>query len=441
MSFRKRWLPALSLLGVVLCWSVLLSPGGADEKADLKEKVNQLVQQLNDPDSEKQAAAAAALLKLGPDVLPLLPGPDAKLTEGQKKHLQTLRSSLREAVALKGMAPSTVTLQNKAIPLSEALKELAKQTGITVMDKRRDQDADPRLDLDFHKATFWDAVDEIAAKADLRVYLYDRSGQVALIDGPHKDLPVSRNGVFRVAVKRLTAVRDLESDAHYWTINLEIAWEPRFQPLFFEQQTDDLVVQDAKGVTLNNLPAGSGRAPVTRPMVTETQVRVEAPERPTDTIGVLKGSFTVVGPSKMLTFTFDNLTAIDRRKPEQTLKQTQEGVTVNLRELKVEPELWTFGFLLEYPADGPEFESFESWLVNNKIFLAKKNGKEQFAENGGYEIDETAGHKAILNYRFIEDNTLSLGKPADWKLVYRTPGTIIKVPVKFEFKDLRAPGH
>jgi hypothetical protein len=439
MSFHHRWLLCLCFLGAVLCWSALLSPVRADEQADLKAKVNQLVQQLNDPDSEKQAAAAAALLKLGPDILPLLPKADAKLTATQKKHLQTLRSSLREAQALKGMVPSTITLQNNSIPLSEALKELAKQTGIAVMDKRRDQDADPRLNLDFNKTTFWEAVDDIATKADLRVYLYDRSGQVALIDGPHKDTPVTHNGVFRIAVKRQTAVRDLESEAHYWILNLEIAWEPRFQPLFLDTSMDDLVVQDAKGVSLTNLPSGSGRAPVTRPLVTETQVRVEAPERPTEKISLLKGSFTVVGPSQMLTFTFDNLAPIDRRKPEQTLKQTKEGVTVNLRELKVEPELWTFGFLLEYPSDGPEFESFESWLVNNKIFLVKKNGKEQFPENGGYEIDEQAGHKATLNYRFIEDNTLTLGKPADWKLVYRTPGTIIKVPVKFEFKDLPVP--
>ncbi len=439
MSFRDRRLFSLSVLAAVLCGVALLPSGRADDNADLKQKVNQLVQQLNDHDSEKQAAAAAALLKLGPEVLPLLPGPDAKLTAVQKKHLQILRSSLREAQALKGMAPSTITLQNKSVPLSEALKELAKQTGITVMDKRRDRDADPRLDLDFNKTTFWEAVDDIATKADLRVYLYDRSGQVALMDGPHQDLPVSHSGVFRIAVKRLTAVRDLDSEAHYWILNLEIAWEPRFQPLFLDTPMDDLVVQDAKGVTLKNLPTGSGRTPVARPLVTEAQVRVEAPERPTDKIGLLKGGFTVVGPSKMLTFTFDNLAPIDRRKPEQTLKQTKEGVTVNLRELKVEPELWTFGFLLEYPADGPEFESFESWLVNNKIFLVKKNGKEQFAENGGYEIDEQAGHKATLNYRFIEDNTLTLGKPADWKLIYRTPGTIIKMPVKFEFKDLPVP--
>lgn len=439
MSFPLRWRLGLVFLGMVLAWIATPRWSHADEKADLKEKVNQLVTQLGDADSEKQAAAAAALLKLGPAVLAALPGPDVKLTEAQKKHLASIRGALREAQDLKGMVPRIITLKNDDISLGDALKELARQTGIEVMDGRRNPEGDPKLKLDFDKATFWEAVDDIAKKADLRVYLYGKDGKVALMDGPHLDMPVSYNGVFRIAVKRLMAVRDLEAESHVWILHLEIAWEPRFQPLFLEMQPDSVVVQDAKGTTLKNIPAGSGRVPVARPVAVETQLRVEGPAKPTDKIGLLKGGFNVVGPSKMLTFTFDKLTAIDRSKPAQALKETKEGVTVNLRELKTDAEIWSFGFLLEYPADGPEFESFESWLVNNEIMLEKKDGKGRFPANGGYDIDEQGGHRAILSYRFIEDNKLTLGKPEDWKLIYRTPGMILKVPVQFEFKDLPVP--
>jgi hypothetical protein len=31
------------------------------------------------------------------------------------------------------------------------------------------------------------------------------------------------------------------------------------------------------------------------------------------------------------------------------------------------------------------------------------------------------------------------GKISDWKLVYRTPGRIVEVPVPFEFKGLDLP--
>ena len=77
--------------------------------------------------------------------------------------------------------------------------------------------------------------------------------------------------------------------------------------------------------------------------------------------------------------------------------------------------------------------------MNNEIFLQKADGKTRIPANGGYEILEQAGHRAVMIYRFIEDEKVTLGKPSDWTLVYRTAGTIIRLPVRFEFKDLPLP--
>jgi hypothetical protein len=431
---------ALSILALAFLACLALAPAPADEpSADLRARVDNLVEQLRSADAEKRAAAEAELVKLGPTILPLLPAADAKLTSDQSKHVQAVRATLRDAQAKKDLLPRTATLSNPAISLSQALKELARQTGMTVEDRRRDKDQEPTFALDLKQATFWEALDEIALKADLRISLCERDGRLALLDGPHKLLPVSYSGVYRVTLKRLTSVRDLETDTHVWMIDLEIAWEPRFRPLFVETEPDSLVVQDAKGLALKNLPLGSGRAPVMRPLAVGTVVRVEAPEQPTDKIGLLKGTLGVIGPSKMLTFTFSGLTQIERGHKDQARKQTQEGVTATLRELSTERDRWTVGLLLEYPADGPDFESFESWLVNNEIALEKNDGKDRFPENGGFDIEDQAGHRAVLSYRFIEDGKRTLGKAGDWNLVYRTPGTIVKMPVQFEFKDLPRP--
>jgi hypothetical protein len=427
-------------LTVIFCSvALLLETGLADEpKPEVKHKVDQLVKQLGDADSDKQAAAVAALLKMGPDVLDLLPSGDANLTPAQQNQLRSVRTTLRDARAQKDLAPRTVALKSANLPLSQALKELARQTGLVVEDQRR-QKTDPQIAVTWDNATFWEALDEIALKADLRVSLYDREGKVALVDGPHRALPVSHQGIFRTIVKRLTAERDLENETHFWLIQLEIAWEPRFQPLFVETQPENLVVQDGKGAELRNLPGGSGRAAVVRPLAVDTLLRVEAPRRRTDKIALIKGSLAVVSPSKMLTFTFDDLDKIDRANSKQTRSQTKEGVKVNLRELKAESGRWTIGFLLEYPPEGPDFESFESWLVNNQIFLEKKDGKARVPVNGTSEFDEQGGRRAALTYRFVEDNDLVLGKLSDWKLVYRTPGTMVRIPVKFEFKDAPVP--
>jgi hypothetical protein len=101
------------------------------------------------------------------------------------------------------------------------------------------------------------------------------------------------------------------------------------------------------------------------------------------------------------------------------------------------------GLLLEYPADGPKFESFQSWLVNNEIYLEKeKDGiKQHFPPNLGYETDDATDTRALIKYRFGDepDKKLLLGKFSDWRLVYRTPGKIAEIPIPFEFKDIPLP--
>ncbi len=337
------------------------------------------------------------------------------------------------------LTPKLVTLQGKEMPLSKALAELSRQTGNPLEDRRQAK-ADPKLNLDLKDVTFWKAVDTLVQEADARLSLYEPDGKIALRDGPSLVLPVSYSGVFRLALKRIDAVRILDPEAHFCRVYVEVAWEPRFQPFLMESQPESLIVHDDKGNPLQVQREGRGQFPISRKTATELELRVPAPRRSAARLGLLKGSLSVLGPSKMLTFTFDNLAKIEKRTDAR--KQTQEGVTVHLRELRVETggdNIWTIGFLLEYPPAGPKFESFQSWLVNNEIYLEK--GKLRLPNNLGYETDDQTENKAIIRYRFTDepDKNMILGKPSDWKLVYRTAGKIVEVLVPFEFKDLPLP--
>jgi hypothetical protein len=420
--------------------AVLMMVAGAeaapDEPADLKARVARLVEQLGMAD--KDVAAETELIKLGPDVLPLLPGSDAKLTPKQTERLKTIRTTLVEAQVMKDLAPRTVTLQNKSIKLGEALDQIKKQTGFEIVDRREGGD-NPKFTLDLQKATFWQALDTVAKEADVQIDLYNQDGKVGIKEGPYRTLPISYSGMFRVAVKKLATVRDLGEDVHTCTVTLEIAWEPRFRPLFMQSQAEGVTVQDDKGVALKAAVAGGGgRSPIKSRLATEAQVMLEAPRRGVNSLGLLKGNFSIVGPSKMLEFQFDKLAKVDKKTPlSKAPSKTQEGVTIRLRELTTESELWTVGVVLEYPPDGPDFESFESWLVNNEAQLQNKAGK--LFGPGGYEIDEQQGSTGIITYRFVEENGLKLDKPENFKLIYRTPGMISKVPIKFEFKDVPLP--
>lgn len=406
------------------------------ENKDLKAKVETLVAELANPD--KQVAAEAQLLKLGPDILSYLPTDLSKLNPAQKDRLKAIRAALNEAQVLRDLSPRHVSLQGIAIPLEQALEQLHKQTGIEVVDRRENAGEIPALKLKLQKATFWEALDAIAKEADLTIGLYERDGKLALREGPYRALPVSYSGVFRTQCKRITLTNQLDTDARTCVLTLEITWEPRFMPLFLEPRQNSFVAKDEKGVALAFPQGAGGRASVQGRLTTEVEVPLEAPRRAVGTLGVLKGGFDMIGPSKMLEFSFDKLAKVDRKTPADKLPaSTQEGVTIRMREFNVEPDVWTVSFLLEYPDGGPEFESFESWLVNNKIQLVNKDGKGY--NDAGYEIDEQAGNKAVVTYRFAEEKGLVLGKPENWKLIYRTPGVIAKVPIDFEFKDLPLP--
>ena len=69
--------------------------------------------------------------------------------------------------------------------------------------------------------------------------------------------------------------------------------------------------------------------------------------------------------------------------------ETKEDVTVRIRtDFDEKLDLWSARIELEYPAGGPEMESFESsaWLANNHCWLTTVDGKHRLDYNGGYEL-------------------------------------------------------
>ena len=343
------------------------------------------------------------------------------------------------------MVPRLFTLQESDLTLKGALTALQKQTGNRVADRRQAK-SEVRLKLNLTKKTFWEALDTIARDADARVSLFEEDGMLALVDGPYRELPVSYSGLFRTSIKRIDVTRVLEADAHFATVFLEVAWEPQFRPFFVETRGDSLSVQDDKGTTLESGEEARGQASVDARNGIELRVRIPAPRRSAQRIGLLKGTLTATGAGKMIDFTFDELAKVARPLKPESLKKTQEGITVQVRRFETDDvggKLWTVEMLLDYPGSGPKFESFQSWFIQNEIYLLKeKQGIEiRVPHNAGLETGDASETKAIISYRFQDepDKKIFLGEPGDWKLVYRTPGKFVDLPVPFEFKDVPLP--
>lgn len=341
-------------------------------------------------------------------------------------------------------AVKKVTLQEKEVLLSKALAEISRQTGNEVEDRRMGKE-DVKIRLDLKDVTFWQALDAVAKAADANVAVFERDNKVALTDGPFQALPTSYDGMFRIRVKRMKITHNLETDTRQAVFTMEIAWEPRFQPLFIEGQADDLYIEDEKSRTVELPEPSRGQVSTSKRNAVEVDVRTNAPQRNAASLKVLKGKLTVTGPSEMLSFTWDKLAKIDKKADYR--KKTNKGVSVTLRELRQEgaagDQVWTVGLFLEYPADGPKFESFQSWIVNNEIhFVREKDGlKQQMPPNLGYNTDDQSDTNALISYRFGDEpeRKVFLGKFGEWSLVYKTPGKVVELPVTFEFKNLSLP--
>jgi hypothetical protein len=258
-------------------------------------------------------------------------------------------------------------------------------------------------------------------------------------------VPTSYSGLIRVTVKKIDSSLHLDAGpppAHVCVVHLEVAWEPRFHPMFIETQPTSLVAQDDQKRNLDVPEGGQGRAFIRGGCATEVDVRLPAPPRTATALALLKGRLAVIGPSKMLNFTFDKL-----KQDDESRKQTQDGVTVTLTEVKATGEeddrIWTLGVQVEYPEGGPQFESFQSTLVNNEVYLEKDKGetKERFKPNVGTDTNQLSDTKSLIHYRFrdLPDQKQRIGNIGDWKLVYQTPGRIVEVPIPFEFKDVPLP--
>jgi hypothetical protein len=334
--------------------------------------------------------------------------------------------------------PRLITLKTDAT-LDQVLDELQTQADVAFDRSRADVSRPVKVDLD--KVPFWEALEKVAKAADHKIAFGQQGRTIYLLGGEgvaYRELPLSIDGVFRTAARQVVAVNDIENDRNYYEVELSMNWEAHFSAFLVETPGKSVTAVDNTGKQLEVASQGRGRMPAAGGGQ-RINVRLADVPRAARTISKLEGSLKVVGAERMLRFEFPKLVA---GKEEA---KTEDQVTVKVEpgdDVKAGSDLWTFRITLEYPEGGPQLESFESaaWLVENGAFLLSADNKRRLDMNGGSEVVTQTERRAVVKYRWVpQGDETDLGKPADWKLVVRTPSRLIEVPVKFKLENIPLP--
>lgn len=415
---------------------------GADSA--LKDRIGQLVERLGGRDEAARDAAEKTLIGLGAKALPLLPDASGIKDEALKARLGKVRAAPSEAAEKGALSSSRVTIQGQGIRLTEALKAIQVQSGNRITDLREGSGADvtnPSLDLDIKDLPFYEALDIVARKAEISLNFTTGDGTIgimpALVELPDQigedkasaDPMILYTGPFRVQLRQIASVRDFGSGGGGTNAQFEIAWEPRLRPMLLALKAKDVeVVDDLGGKVMPAVNEESGTI-VLRPEnpSAEVNVNMNTPDRKSQELASLKVKAEVTVPAGLRAFHFPSLAVRDVTK-------TQGDIAVTLESSEVDESVWKVRVLLEMPASGPAFESYQQGLFNNRIWLQKADGT-RFEHNGGFSNTAGGGGKLGFEYLFVD----APGKLADYGLVYETPSRVLTIPLEFEFKKVPLP--
>ena len=331
-----------------------------------------------------------------------------------------------------GLEARMITLPVGKHAVGDILRELEKQTGNRVVDRRSaDKGA---IEIGFDGQTFWQALDRLTEKLDARLSFYGDDG-IGLTDGPRRGGTIVNSGMCRIEIKTIGVQFDLDSSRRTCALQFEFAWEPRYEPLYLTvDRVKGTFAPDATGKQLSFDPLRGVAQQVTQRRTQSVELRFPAPERSSPALATLSGEARLLGPTRMVSASFAKLEP--GGKPQQVI---EDDVKVTLSSVAVNTQTWTFQLDVENPVGTPAFESFQSWIDNNRIHLEQTvAGKKVFwtprADDWNADL---AGRKAKLTYAF--SGAANKGRPGDWTLVYRTPGRIVEHVVPFEFRNVALP--
>lgn len=408
-------------------------------------KVDQLVRQLNDPDSAQREEAEHALLEMAPEgtseeldhFLNMLPRPKPGMPEQVQQRLRKIRLEIETRQAEKILSVTRFSLSADGMSLSDVFDKIDSQTGNKLSDHREQfgqEFGEATVTLDLENEEFWSGLDQVLDQVELEPYSLSGEETLAIVNREPGMLPRQQRGSyagpFRVEAVSIFAKRNLRNPAEESArVELEIAWEPRLRPIALTQSLTDLRVKGDDG---EPIPTTSSRATLNVEVPTgshsaELVIPLDLPSREVSKIASFRGSISALVPGRQVKFKFDNL---DKALGAE---QQQGGVKVTVDRVHKNHGLWEVYMRMELLSDDPMLNSQRGWIFQNITYMVGKDGAE--IDHAGFETTRENEREIGMAYFFeLPDDDIGA-----YSWVYRSPASIIQVPVAYELNDLPLP--
>jgi hypothetical protein len=416
-------------------------------RRDLEGEVRELLSGLSSAVREERSLAEKRLLELGPRVLPLLPAPELLPSASVRETVRRVRIELERNAARESVLPARVTVSG-ALSVRETLGEVARQTG-----NRLDVSLLPAkllertIEVEFKSASFWEAIDDLADRLDCR-YEFDNAGRglkLQVLEGQPRPASsaVAHGGAFRIEALPADRIRrgagrpldqKLRRHDDLLRVTLLLMPEPRLRPLFLQFAARDVSAHLATGAELRPFsPEASYELPLGESgSLSRIQLEYLLPETVPGTAFKLKGKIRCMTAAGSESVRFTDLAEV----PEgRGIARRRGGVTVTLNRVRGTPSSpgkteARLRVSVAYDAGGPAFESHQTWILHNEVFLEDNDGR-KMRLNGGSETTRQGDGAVAIEYRFVD-----LPEPLSrYEFVYVVPTLIIDVPVEFEIQS------
>lgn len=402
-------------------------------QGDLAPTVARLVRQLDASEKAKRDEAEQELLKLGGDVLPLLPESERASAE-VKLRLARVRTQLETLRGEEQVKGREISLAGDALSLQDVIAAVAKQTGDKLVDFREEfgQQADPKtIKVQLDKVPFWPALDQILDAAGMTVYEYAGEPGLALVNrAGGQRARYNRGtyaGAFRIEATELTARRDLrDPNGQSLRLAVEVAWEPRLQPIAITQAADAVKAVGDTGMALSSMPDGELEATI-NPGESSVQVPIvfSLPPRQTAKIATLQGAFDVLLPGPVEEFRFEKLQAGGKGE------QRRAGVKVIVDQVRQNNLVWEVRTRVVFDKPGQALESHRTWVLHNEALLRSPSG--ETINYAGLETTRQTDNEVGVAYLF------DVADIAGHTFIYKTPAVLMNTSVPYELRDIPLP--